>query len=269
MRIACTHPGKMGDALYALPTIRQIAKETGTKIDFYTSEYCAPLKYLFEYQRCINKFFISPGYIIERMDMGIQPWKMPVYDGYDVIYHLGFRRVPDQAIHQFIWKEAFGYDTPLAIEYDYPDIPIIDWNGAPAITFRNKLGHDPRIHVPFVCLASRSPSSYDQFFYDLSLALRQRDMPVVQIGAEGQYVGVGRDATGENMLDTLSLLAHSRGFVGLMSSQLVLANGFDIPRIAIHDGIHWDMSHVIKYHRNYYPVNPTVEQVLQLLEIGT
>lgn len=259
-------PGKIGDALYALPTIRQIAKETDTKVDFYTSEYCAPLKYLFEYQNCIDRFFISPGYTIERSDMGIQPWNMPVHEGYDVVYHLGFRSVPNQAIHQFIWKEAFGYDTPLAIEYDYPDIPVIDWNGSPAIEFRHKLNHNPRIHVPYVCLATRSPSSYDQFFYDLSLELSIRDIRVVQIGAEGQYIGSGRDATGEDMLDTLSLLAHCKGFVGLMSSQLVLANGFDIPRIALHNGINWDMRHVIYTARNHYPVNPTIEQVLQLLQ---
>lgn len=247
MRIACTHPGKMGDTLYALPTIRQIAKDTGSKIDFYTSEYCAPLRRLFEYQLSIGRFYISPGYIIERMDMGVQPYIMPVHPGYDVVYHLGFRRVPNQAIHQFIYKETFGYDYPLAIEYDYPPI-------------------DPPLSIPYVCIAPRGETSYKSFFIDLAHKLMSNGVAVAWIGSKEDKIDpVGWDATGKDMLDTLSILAHSKGFVGLMSSQLVLANGFDIPRIAVHDGIHWDMSHVVYTARNHYPINPTTDQTIALL----
>ena len=85
---------------------------------------------------------------------------------------------------------------------------------------------------------------------------------------KGEKVGIGVDKTGVDMLDTLTLLAHSIGFVGLMSAQLVLANGFPIPRISPHDNIHWDMRHVINTSFNNYPINPTVEHVKALLDKG-
>jgi hypothetical protein len=68
------------------------------------------------------------------------------------------------------------------------------------------------------------------------------------------------------MLSTLSILSGAKGFVGLMSSQLVLANGFPYPRIAPHDGRSWDMRHVINTEYNHYPINPSVEQILSLLD---
>src|SRR5215203_1438962 len=103
-RIAACHPGKIGDALYTLPTLRYIYGVTGSKIDFYTSEYCEPMRSLLEYQPYINSFNIAPNYKVERMDMGCQPWYMPI-EGYDQVFQLGFQTVPDRAIHQFIAKE--------------------------------------------------------------------------------------------------------------------------------------------------------------------
>jgi len=251
MRIACTMPGKIGDALYALPTIRQIAKETATKIDFYTSDYCLPMRRLVEYQRYINAFYESPGYKIERMDMGCQPYTMPVHPGYDVIYHLGFRTVPDQAIHQFIYKQTFGHDYPLPIEYDYPKI-------------------NPPLTKPYICIAPRGNTSFNDLFSDIATKCISNGIAVAVIGGNGDnqlaYKERFVDFTGKDMLDTLSVLSHAHGFVGLMSAMLVLANGFDFPRIAVHDNIHWDMRHIIYTARNYYPVNPTANEVLSLLE---
>lgn len=219
---------------------------------------------LFEYQSFVDRFIVADWYKVERMDMGCQPWEIPIPGEYYEEYQLGFRAIPDGPLHQYIARQV-GVDVPLAIRYEHPVLPVIDWNGAPAVELINKLGHEPRMHLPYVCLAPRSPSSYDQLFYDLSIALRQINVDVVQIGGEGQYVGVGRDATGLDMLDTLSILSRADGFVGLMSSQLVLANGFDIPRIAPHDGRSWDMRHVVAYHLNHYPVNPTATDIIELL----
>lgn len=98
MTIAVSHPGKMGDALYALPTARLLYGIHGEKIDFYTSDYCAPLTNLIEYQSYINKVVIPADYKIERMDIGCQPWQMPIPAEYTHIFQLGFRGVPNQAI---------------------------------------------------------------------------------------------------------------------------------------------------------------------------
>jgi len=46
---------------------------------------------------------------------------------------------------------------------------------------------------------------------------------------------------------------------------LALANGFEIPKVAVHDGRSWDMRHIISSSTNHYPINPTAEQVLEIL----
>jgi len=264
-KYAAAHPGKLGDALYTLPFMRYLYGQNGEHFDFYTSDFCAPIKELFLYQPYIDNFIVSDSYKVERTDMGCQPPHVPIPDGYSAAYQLGFTQIPTKAPHQYM-AEQHSVTVGLGIRYEYPELPIIDWNGAPAVDLPNKLGHETKMHLPYVCVAPRNPSSYGQLFYDLTAKLRQQNIGVVQLGAEGEYVGVGRDATGASMLETLSILSRASGFVGLMSSQLVLANGFDIPRIAPHDGKSWDMRHVIQTQWNHYPINPTVDQVLALLK---
>lgn len=245
--IAVTMPGNTGDMLYALPTARVLCAAHNTTCDFYTAKTSAHAKQLVEYQSFVNKMIIPETYVIERRDIGTQPWLMPVPENtYQAVYHLGYRSVPDRPLHQFI-AHQIGVELPLAVAYDYPDVV-------------------PAIIKPYVCIAPRGKTTYEQFFYDLSIALTNANIAVVQIGAKGENVGVGINKTGVDMLDTLTLLAHSSGFVGLMSTQLVLANGFPIPRISPHDGIHWDMRHVINTSFNNYPINPSVEQILSLLD---
>jgi len=241
-KIACTHPGKIGDALYCLPTIKALSKKYNCKIDFYTSSYCKPLKNLFLYQSYINDFIIPKNYIIKRFDMGIQPWKMPVNGGYDLVYHLGFKRIPDKALPNFIAETAEVNIEP--IQFEYPDLKILD--------------------EPYYVIAPRK--AYKDLFNNIVL---HSDLPFVVIGGKGDnnlspYSAI--DKTGTDFLETVSIIANSKGFVGLMSSQLVLANGFDIPKVAPHDGKNWDMRHVVRSKNNFYPVNPTYEEVIELLK---
>lgn len=248
-RYAAFHPGKIGDALYALPFIRFIYGQIGEKLDFFTSDYCEPMRSLFEYQHCINSFNIAPGYKIERMDMGCQP---PFADikGYEHVFQLGFQRVPDRAIHQFIAKEQ-GVDIGLGIRYDYPEM---------SYTLKSALEKTVGLDE-YICIAPRGNTSFGNLFDTVA----QR-MPAVIIGGAGDYRGYGVDLTQLDFLETTTVLSRARGFIGLMSSQLVLANGFDYPRIAPWDGSSWDMRHVCYTEYNHYPVNPSTDDILKLLK---
>lgn len=251
--LAVSHPGKIGDALYALPTCRELAAQFGEKVDFYTSSYCEPMRELVEYQSYINRMVVPAHYVIERMDMGVQPWYMPIPEKeYTAIYQLGFKHVPDRALHQFMALDA-GIDKPLPIVYDYPEID------------------DHR--AQFYVIAPRGSSSYADLFYDVGIRLIERGFGIAVIGGPRESIfhldeishPAIHDLTGIDMLSTVALLSKAKGFVGLMSSQLVLANGFDFPKVAPHDGVHWDMRHVVYSNTNYYPINPTADEVLTLL----
>lgn len=243
-KIACTHPGKIGDAIYALPAIKKACQAHNATADFYTSAYCKPLKNLFEYQSYISGFYIPDNYRIERMDMGVQPWRVPVDIGtYDMTYHMGFRRVPDKSIPSFIC-ESVGFPPTVKIEYEYPNIKTSSFQ--------------------YIVVAPRGETSFKELFIKF---IEKCQLGCAVIGGMGDYIGVGLDMTGLDFLETTAWIANSVGFVGLQSSQLCLANGFDIPKVVPHDGIHWDMRHVIYSDTNFYPINPTAEEVLGLLNL--
>lgn len=247
-RLAFTHPGKLGDAIYTLPAIRWTCNHKDTTADFYTSEYCRPLKRLFEYQSCVDNVYFPDNYKIERMDMGVQPWYIPVDRNlYDVVWQLGFRQVPDRPLPNFIGVVAGIPFRDLQVEYEYPEIKTID--------------------EPYIVIAPRGKTVYEPMFLDI---IEESKYKVVQVGGHGDAVGNVNhpkiiDLSGLDMLETTSWIAGAKGFVGIMSAMLVLANGFDMPKISPHDGVSWDMRHVVESDSNFYPINPTAEEVLGVI----
>lgn len=245
MTIAVTHPGKHGDAIYALPAARALARKYHTKVDFYTSLYCEPLRLLFENQSFIRHFIVSPEYVIERMDMGVQPPFVPVEDlDYQAVYHLGFRSVPDFSIPDYLCYMA-GVD-PEPIDYESPKLS----------------SPEPGTYV---VLAPRGDTSYNAVFQEF---VDRSPIPVYLVGGYGDngVVHSSHDMTGCDYYDTAALIGGAQAFVGLMSSQLALANGFPIPRIAPHDDKSWDMRHVVRSEWNQYPVLPSAPELWKIID---
>lgn len=219
-KIAATMPGKMGDAIFAIPTIRWLSEKHNTKIDFWTSQYCSPLKRLFEYQTCIENFYVSPSYELEHMQMGCQPWLVPIHDEYqyEQVYHLGFRGYPiEKGIINYI-ADSVGAPMNLPLKYDYPDIETLD---------------------KYVVVAPRGEERWRPVIARLAVL-----GDVVQIGSLGDKVSeLGIDRTGLDFLETLAWISKARVFMGCRSSQLVLAKAFDIPCYTnppnIRDTIFW------------------------------
>jgi len=244
--IAVSHPGKIGDALWALPATKYLCDVNNCKADFYTSNYCLAMKELVEAQPYINKMIVPPEYVVLRTDIGCQPWLMPIPAGYSNIYHLGFKSVPNKCIGAFIaeqvglsptigYKVAYSCDVSLPKEIDGKD---------------------------YISLAPRGVTSFlDLFksFCDVCPLL------VVEVGAKGEYIGKGFDATGLNMLEMAAIISKSKGFVGLMSAPLVVANGFPIHKVIVHNGINWDMRHVMYSDIHHYLVNPQPSEMITAL----
>lgn len=240
--IAVTHPGRIGDALYALPTIRWLCQKHGCQADFYTSEVCRPMLRLMRRQSCIHDARIVDGYVIAGNGPGIQPWYMSVPDQYAATYHLGLKTNPGCFISNHVAREV-GAPDGLPIAYEFDD--------------RREFDGD------YVVMAPRGHTTFRATFEDV---INRSPFPVVQIGATGEAIAGGIDRTGLDMVDTLPLLAHCRAFVGLMSSQLVLANAFPCIKIAPHDGKSWDMRHPLYGYRNHYPVTTSAIDIVNRLK---
>ena len=248
-KIAISHPGKIGDALYTLPIIRYFTKEWDCKAHFYTSEYCRPMTRLMEYQDCIDHVIIPPAYEILRMDVGVQPWEMPIDTSkYDRVIHLGFRSCPYTSIPVFMGRAAGVHITQMPrVYYEYPEIETFD--------------------EPYICIAPRGNTTYLDLFRGVA---HNSKVAVAIIGGVSDHITDEKftnydkpivELIGLDMLETTSWLAGCIGFTGLMSAMLVLANGFEMVKVVPHDNVHWDMRHVLHTDSHKYLILPTVEQV--------
>jgi hypothetical protein len=257
--IAICHPGKYGDALYSLPLARHLWQSTGQRVAFVTSDYCAKLESLCRAQKWCADFVISKEWVAKDFGCGGQPAVMPVPDAgkYSRIIQCGFTRTPDCFLADWISRDA-GYPCGLPLEYDFEGVKVGQrWDQCMPVGYG--------LLNPFVVLASRGPTTYSDTFREFA---RRCPLQVVEVGGFGDQVGENSvNATDVDFLVTASIIREARAFVGLMSSQLVLANGFPITRIAPHDGRSWDMRHVMRSPRNHYPINPTVDELIGLLGV--
>lgn len=249
MKIACSHPGKVGDMLYSLPTVRYLCEKWNCKADFYTSKNCEIARELLEMQDCIDQVIIPHGYRVERTDMGVQPFQMPINLGeYEVTYHLGFRSIPDRRLDHFIALQiGISPEALPRVYYDFEKVEV----GLPK--------------CPFYILDTRQSTSYDNLWIEWS---KRCNMCVMIVGSPNNWIpGFEHcvNMTGLPFHYTPYLMSMASGFAGIMSSHLVLANGFNMPKVIPHDGISWDMRHVIYTDKHHYLVNPSVEEVLQWL----
>lgn len=255
-KISFGHPGRMGDCLYSLPTVKYLCEKYGVKADFWTSEYCLPLKRLFEYQSYIDKFYVSPSYQLRDWSCGGQPPFVPIPSNqYSVTYQLGFRHTPTKRLDHFI-AESVGIDGVVMpkVQYEYPNFETLD--------------------EPYVVLDTRGETSYNNTFLEFARLYPYKTVIVGGVGNFNQAfldlkTQLGDkliDLTGLDFLETATWMSKAKGFVGLMSSQLVLANGFpDLIKVIPHDGRSWHMGHVIYSDTHYYLVDPNPQEMIDII----
>ena len=245
--IAISHPGKIGDALYTLPTIRELSKKHNCKVDFVTSEYCRPIKEFMELQEPINECIIPENYIIERYDMGIQPWLMPIDNSkYDAVYQLGFKQIPDKSLPGFI-AETVGLNKEVGknIFYELHE------------TFFERSDN-------YIAIAPRGETSYSPIFKGVIDWCESKNIECRIIGGKGDYFNYGIDYTFLNFHDMAGLISTSKFYLGIMSAPLVIANGFDVPKIIPYNN-NWDMRHIVQKSESNYMFEPTLHQVIDII----
>jgi hypothetical protein len=135
MRVLCTHAGRHGDALWALPTVRAIAETIGTPVDFCLSSQYRSLAPLISDQVYIGRAFADPAWdVVESAPVSpaeppsplarrvspLEPSGPVLGDGYDRVVHLSFRSWPlSKTLAEGYWeagKAAFPELRPLDLE---------------------------------------------------------------------------------------------------------------------------------------------------------
>ena len=245
--IAISHPGKIGDALYTLPTIRELSKKYNCKIDFYTSEYCRPIKEFMELQEPTNECIIPENYLIERYDMGIQPWFMPIDNSkYEAVYQLGFKQIPDKSLPEFI-AETAGLNKEAGKNIFY--------NLYETIFERSD---------NYIAIAPRGETSYSPIFKGVIDWCESKNIECRIIGGKWDYFNYGIDYTFLNFHDMASLISTSKFYLGIMSAPLVIANGFNVPKIIPYNN-NWDMRHIVQKPESNYMFEPSLGDVIKIM----
>lgn len=114
-------PGRAGDILWSLPTVRAIARLVGGPVDFCCMPQYKGLLPLLQYQSYIDKAFVVDDWALVDSILGDQPWKPParVEVGYEKVWHLGFRQPPDLPLIDFHAGQA-------GVKLERPVLPFIE-----------------------------------------------------------------------------------------------------------------------------------------------
>lgn len=234
---AVTNHKQHGDTLFSIPCARELARRRGQKCDFWLayghSRNCGDL---IQCQDFVRHVVYDHDHPLE------SPWFSNAAGpgwGYAEVYHMGFRSGFDCPIPEY-YSRLFGLPQ-LPIRYDLP----------PGYEGR------PLPEGPFVALASKGKGTTDYWRLFANFALRC-PYPVVEVGYPGESLQVGPcgvlDYTSEGFVEMAWVISKCKWFVGLMSSPLVVASGWDCVKVAPHSGIHWNMNHVIRTDKHHYPV---------------
>src|SRR5260221_13810852 len=90
-RILTTFPGRAGDLLWALPTVRAIAEHFDTEVDLQIAGEFASMVDLLLQQPYLAGVIADPRWTLTPPD----DWKAPELPReYDRVFHLGYRRWP-------------------------------------------------------------------------------------------------------------------------------------------------------------------------------
>ncbi len=136
MDVLCTFPGRYGDLLWALPTIRAIARRIDGPVDVTIGGEFASIAPLLQLQPYLAAVASDPNWSIDRREAPFVPL------GYEAVFHLGYRGWPNPNVVEhtrdsanlasdgavpFIESVELDLQTPwITLPEDYPEFPQVD-----------------------------------------------------------------------------------------------------------------------------------------------
>lgn len=213
MRVLATFPGRFGDLLWALPTIRALSESLGVPIDLHTTGEFHTILPLLEAQPYLGICTADPGWPL------VPPaeWNPPRLpgEGYSAVYHLGYRGWPQQPLPYEVYSTLCTYPGMEALVG--PDLSR-PWITVPA----GPLGHPIWVEG--------WTGSYFELKYGVSKLLhrRFRGAVTVNLSANERWRDEA-DVDHEDWIPAAQWMAGARVFVGCCSALHVLAVAMGIP----------------------------------------
>lgn len=255
MTIAICSPELNGDVLWALPAARELARRAGCQADFWLGPRGRNLPDLLAVQDFVRKVIVDwdfpcpgPG---DSHDME-KPKGSPEYEH---VHQLGFRQ--GQECHGSL-LDYFCQAVGLPRQGHWIDIPR--W-----------CPQDPLPEGDFVCLAAKSQDGgmhvrWGEMWREF---VRRCPLPVVEVGLPESPTAVDAGAINRcrpGFLEMAGVISRCKYFVGHISAPLVIADAFpNVVRIAVHDGVNWNLNACTRSAMNHYPVCYDADTLLRYI----
>lgn len=247
MNILATMPGRHGDILWSLPTVRAISQTYGERVDFCISKKYGVNKSflnLIQKQPYIRYCWADPEWIIEEsapitpraprlpikligIDERLQPYEDELQ--YDEIFNLGYDKWPAHPLPAEIWDIANeGSSKPLRqIDLDTPWINP-SWtiaNPQPSVSVG---WSDEWIELKMgVLLQAVSRLMKSSVYWGMVMPSWSRQREWLEVLPEGNF----SFHVSDNWQLATAVIRESHCFLGCLSSQWVLANALGVPTV--------------------------------------
>lgn len=95
MRVLCTFPGRAGDLLWALPSIRALSRRLGQPVNLQIAGEFASMVPLLQLQPYLGTLYADPRWGLTPPNEWLAP---PIAEEHDLVLHLGYRGWPQQPL---------------------------------------------------------------------------------------------------------------------------------------------------------------------------
>jgi hypothetical protein len=222
-RILTSFPGRFGDLIWALPTVRAISETYGEPVDLYIAGEFGGIAPLLKLQPYIDEVMADPSWSLS------DDWRPPHFSsaGYDHVYHLGYRRWPELPLPIEIFQTSLiEHEWVSPLDLTRPWItPPSRLSKAAQVDF---YGEGPKIAVGFT-------ECHFELKYGLLSLLREHDRDwslATCMGPTGRW---GEEA-GEGMcnwLEAAACISQADLFFGDCAALHVLAVAMNRPCVIV------------------------------------
>ncbi len=217
-RVLCTFSGKYGDALWSLPTVREIAWLTGGPVDFYVMPYYLGLVPLLAQQPYIQHVGVFQDWMRTHSQWGDQPWQPPKHweQGYDSVWHLGYRGHPGLTAPDMPLVDFIAYQVGIKLRPSVVPFLEVRGDGSSLAVWMEQEGTWGDVLKENRMVAIGFNDQYEaekkEFYEELWLQSRDSGLEFFDVGKVGWK-------------EAAWVIQHSMVFVGCRSANWVVANG--------------------------------------------
>jgi hypothetical protein len=239
MRVLVTFPGKMGDLLYALPTVIGLKERLKCEVDLLTSPYCGPILPLLRELPYLGRVLTDETYRPSSDGFGLQPWQMSEPSGYDRVFHLGYRiellgrraySVHLKRIPAIMLRRAYGVRVRVRTRDPFLGAARPEERATPPFYVFSGYGRSFLVDMP-----PEFRDRMDRLWRAIIPAIPMKGLVLTSEADRGFYDGLGLEVQcPADFLETARVMRRASFFLGGQTSCMAVAEGLGLPIAYFH-----------------------------------